>query len=149
MTPKDGTNDLIFSQSSSGAAYIVDDATLRQVSNPQVADEEAYVAPPSSKFDLTMSESVDHSSTMDSGEEVVATATQPSTTKQMLGRTISRIRARTAGYKKAPQSKDEQDSNEAMRVALGNKYETVSGSPSERRSRPIGLRQQIVDDDLI
>jgi predicted Na+-dependent transporter len=149
MTPKGGsTSDLIFSQTSAGGAYVVDDTTLRHVSNPQVADEENMMAEEPTDRDMTITSEQEgppkQSSTMDSNEEVPSTP--PSTTKHMLGRTISTIRARTAGYKKAPQRTSVVETTEAAvpRKTKGNEYETIStsGSTTAPRSRPISLRQQ-------
>lgn len=144
MTPKVGGTDLIFSHSSSGAAYIVDDGTLRNVSNPQTADEET---PEPTELDISSSESLEQCLSADSCEEVPST--KASRTKEILGRTISKIKARTAGYK-APRNKDEEDlTSDSIRTSEGKQYETVStsGSPPEKRSRPIGLRQRVNDDD--
>jgi predicted Na+-dependent transporter len=170
MTPKDGECDLIFSQSSSGGAYVVDDTTLRHVSNPQVADEEMMVTEAATEshtteeLDLTISRSSEdredpplRCSTMDSAEEVPSTT--PSTTKQILGRTISTIRARTAGYTKAPQQRRVSvDETSAVAAAVsvvprnGKKYETIATSSglspttAQRSTKPISLRQQRVDE---
>lgn len=146
MTPKAGTADLIFSQSSSGAAYVVDDGTLRNVSNPQTADEESPDEP--TDLDMSSSESLEQCRSSESFEEVPSS--KASRTQQLLGRTISKIKARTAGYK-APRIKDDEDVvGDAIRTSEGKLYETISTSgspPDKNRSRPIGLRQRVSEDD--